>query len=121
MPRFSDLAKQSRRLSFDFLGTAITLDYSPSRTTGKMMRRIDALMQESAGSGNNIAALDASYEFLCTVVSWWDVKENDNKTMFPLLSERLDELPTEFIFEATSQITNDAQEKKALTTAQTQS
>lgn len=109
MPRFSDLAKESRRITFDFLGTPITLDYSPTATTGKMMRRMDALMLDGART----SGLDASYEFLIATVSWWDVKEDDDKTMFPLDPKRLDELPTEFIHAVVENVSQDAQEKKA--------
>ena|SRR5258707_8433133 len=73
----------------------VNLKYYPGRVNE---RTIALANQFKAGDGVDevLNGFKAYNEELVRLVKWWDVLENDGKTMFPLDAKRLSELSIDF-------------------------
>lgn len=84
---------------------SVTITYYPGRVTEKTI----ALTQAMASmTGETMAASYARFnEALAGLIQRWDVLEDDGATMFPLLPERLADLPVGFRIQVMSAILGD--------------
>jgi hypothetical protein len=73
----------------------VNLKYYPGRVTE---RTIALANQFRAGDGVDevLTGFKAYNEELVRLIKWWDVLEDDGKTMFPLDAKRLSELSIDF-------------------------
>jgi hypothetical protein len=69
----------------------VNLKYHPGRITEKTLA-LAASFTDANDADTVISGAHAFNEELVRLIKWWDVLENDGKTMFPLNAKRLPEL-----------------------------
>ncbi|MGH2478199.1 MAG: hypothetical protein ACRDHW_00870 [Ktedonobacteraceae bacterium] len=80
---------------------SVTVVYYPSRVTEKMYAELQSI-------GDDPARLGAFNDCLCRLIKSWDVFEDDEQTIpFPLIPDRLAELPLVFRIQVLQEIMRD--------------
>jgi len=73
----------------------VNLKYYPGRVNEHTIALAN-LFKAGAGVDEVLAGYKTYNEELVRLIKWWDVMENDGKTMFPLDAKRLEDLSTDF-------------------------
>jgi hypothetical protein len=93
------IATNTASVTLHYGGEDIIIDYFPSRITGKMLLQMQAL--STTEDSNASAGFTSLIETLCRLIKSWTLYEDAEETvMFPLLPDRLAELPIALISQA---------------------
>ena len=89
------LATNTASVTLHYSGEDITIEYYPARITGKMLIQMQALGSED---NSGAAQYDSFTQTVAHLIKSWTLYEDEDETvMFPLVPERLSELPTDLM------------------------
>lgn len=102
---FHQMIANTASFSFDFMGEKITIQYFPGKVTEEFMGAVLAIqdMDESTLK----ATFQSFNQMLCEVISSWDVLEEENGAMYPLVPDRIIKLPWSFRLRVAMEIMGD--------------
>lgn len=100
------IANNTAEVTMSVAGDTLTVTYYPSHVTEKTF----AQLQEFASSDENniIAGFGTLNDVLSLLIKSWDLFEDDQQTsMYPIVPDRLAELPVAFRLQVLSSIMSD--------------
>jgi hypothetical protein len=115
------IANNSARVAFEFAGDTINLEYFPGRITEKLFAQLASFAQMNEASvqkdiNGTFAHFSDFNGTFCKTIKSWDVYEDDKQTiLFPLVPERIEELPFSFRTACIDAIVADMRPKKTPT------
>jgi hypothetical protein len=96
------LVTMTRECAFPYAGETVNLRYYPAALGSEGIATANRLRAELAAageSGDDAAAekaLLATGAWLCTIIAWWDVTEDESDTMLAITPENLASLTANF-------------------------
>lgn len=94
MPTFKQLIGNSVKIKIEFAEEEIQIEFHPGRVTEKTLKIFYAV--ENIKEESMFEDIESFNRELARILKWWDVTEDDGKTMYPLDAKRLAELPLMF-------------------------
>lgn len=94
MPTLSQIIGNSVKITLEFAQEEIQVEFSPGRVTEKTLKIFYAV--EHIKEESMFDDIESFNRELAGIIKWWDVTEDDGKTMYPLDVKRLAELPLMF-------------------------
>lgn len=90
------MAADTASVSFPYSDDTVHITYYPSRITERVLSIANINTDSLQSVTDGFALVN---ETICTVVKSWDVLEDDNVTMYPLVPDRIAILPIAFRME----------------------
>lgn len=105
MPTLRELTSGTATVSFSFGSIPIRVTYYPGKITEEFMGQVLALnsMDENTFS-STFKTFNVTF---CSIIESWDITEDDGKTMFPVVPDRVVKLPLQLRMRIAGEVMND--------------